>query len=310
MYPLKFVSLYFEKIWGGRDLARFDAFLPPGCIGERWDISCHPAGMSIVKNGAYAGYTLAQLIAEKKGELAGSRVSAEVFPLLVKVINSREKLSVQVHPGDDYALRVEKQLGKEEVWYVVDARPGSTLTLGVKGDCTKDQLAAAIAEGRIEEKLNQVAVKKGDVYHIPCGMIHAIGPGVVLLEVQQTSDVTYRLFDYGRDRELHIAKALEVLELHPPAGRRVSARRAKGYLITRYCESSKMILELVEITAGCGCASDPERFHIYICVEGRGEIIYQKGREDIEPLESILIPATLGPYEIRGPVKLLKAYVP
>ncbi|EGO61990.1 type I phosphomannose isomerase catalytic subunit, partial [Acetonema longum] len=236
----------------------------------RWDISCHSTGMSVVKNGTYAGYTLAQLIAAKKGELVGTRVSAEVFPLLVKVINSREKLSVQVHPDDDYALLVEKQLGKEEIWYVIDAQPGATLTLGVKDNCTKPELAAALAEGRIEEKLNQVAVKKGDVYHIPCGMIHAIGPGIVLLEVQQSSDVTYRLFDYGRDRELHTAKALDVLELHPPAEQRAASRREQGCLITRYCESRKLILELVEIPAGCGCTSDPERFHIYTCVEGRG----------------------------------------
>ena len=201
MYPIRFENVYYEKIWGGRDLEAFRNNLPSGDIGESWDVACHPNGTGVVANGELKGKRFDEIIGEFGHALVGSKVSIEKFPLLVKLINSREKLSVQVHPGDEYAQRVENQFGKTEAWYVVDAKPGAKLIVGTK-NCDKQVFAKAIEEGRSEDYLNVVDVKKGDCFLINSGLVHAFCEGLIIAEIQQNSDVTYRVYDYGRPREL------------------------------------------------------------------------------------------------------------
>ena len=212
MYPIGFESIYYEKIWGGRDLETFRDNLPDGDIGESWDIACHQNGTGVVANGYLKGKKFDEIIAEFGHALVGSKVSTEKFPLLVKLINSREKLSVQVHPGDEYAQRFENQFGKTEAWYVVDAKPGAKLIVGTK-NCNKEVFEKAIAEGKSEEYLNVVEVKKGDCFLINSGLVHAICEGLIIAEIQQNSDVTYRVYDYGRPREIHVEKSLDVIAL-------------------------------------------------------------------------------------------------
>lgn len=310
MEPLKFQNIYFDKIWGGRDLNVFRDNLPQGNIGESWDVACHPHGTSIIANGEYKGMKLSELIELKGDEIVGSKIAKSWFPLLVKLINAKENLSVQVHPEDEYARNVEGEMGKTEVWYVIEAFEGASLVLGTK-ECTKEQFKNAIETGKFDELMNKIPVKKGEVYFVKSGLVHAIGEGVIIAEIQQNSDTTYRVYDYNRGRELHIDKALDVVNLSL-RGRKSQGLRVQydGYCKIYYSLCEHFSLELYEITHEVTETSDNERFYIFTVVEGQGKINYKEGCENISIGESILIPAQLGEYEIKGNLKLLKSYVP
>ncbi len=311
MYPLKFENLYYEKIWGGRDLESFRDNLIEGNVGESWDVACHDNGMSIVANGRFKGTTLEDLIKEHGSKIIGTKINDEKFPLLVKLINSREALSVQVHPDNEYAKKVEGELGKTEVWYVVEASEGANLIVGTKDGVTKEDIKNGLENGNIEEYLNKVEVKKGDVYFVKSGLVHAIGEGLIILEIQQNSDTTYRIYDYGRGREIHTQKALDVIDLNLSSNKRDGLRcKKEGYEKIYLCLCKEFSLELYDISEGATESSDEERFYIFSCVEGNGKIEYDNGYEVINKGDSILIPASLGQYSLKGKMKLLKSYVP
>lgn len=311
MYPIKFENLYYEKIWGGRDLELFRDDIPEGNIGESWDVACHKNGMSIVKNGEFKGLRLDELIEKEKENLLGTKIDRNWFPLLIKLINAKDKLSVQVHPNDEYAKRVEGDMGKTEVWYVVEAFEGANLVVGTKGKCTKEEFKAAIEEGKLDSYLNRIPVKKGDVYLVQSGLVHAIGEGVIIAEIQQNSDTTYRVYDYNRGREIHVQKALDVIDLNLNGEKNEGVEIKKdGYTKNYLCLGRDFSLELYDIQNSAEEESDVERFFIFTCVEGNGEILYKDGKEEIKTGDSILIPATLGNYTLKGNMKLLKSYVP
>jgi mannose-6-phosphate isomerase len=310
VYPLKFKNIYFDKIWGGRDLESFRDNLPEGEIGESWDVSCHAHGTSVVANGEFEGTKLDDLIKLKGAEIIGSEISSEWFPLLVKLINAKEKLSVQVHPNDSYARTAEGEMGKTEVWYVIDAFEGANLVVGTK-NCTREQFRKAIETGEFDEFMNVMPVEKGDVYFVKSGLVHAIGEGVIIAEIQQNSDTTYRVYDYNRGRELHIEKALDVADLSLTGQKSKGLKvEEKGYSKTYYCLCEHFALELYDIKHSVIESSDEERFYIFTVVEGQGEIHYNGQYEALKKGDSILIPASLGEYEITGIIKLLKSYVP
>ena len=311
MYPIKFENLYYEKIWGGRDFESFRENLPHGDIGESWDIACHHNGMSIVSNGYLKGKTFEELIKEYGTELLGESFENKEFPLLVKLINSKEKLSVQVHPSDEYAKRVENSLGKTEAWYVVDAKPGASLIVGTK-NCDKAIFEKAIREGKTEEYLNKIEVKKGDCFLINSGLVHAICEGVIIAEIQQNSDVTYRVYDYGRPREIHVEKSMDVIDFN------LKPINASGKKLVSFCGYEKGILcaseyftiEKYVVSSEVSENSDINKFFIFTCVDGKGTIISEDGTKmDILKGDSILIPAKLGKYTIQGELTLLKSYV-
>ncbi|MBV7272529.1 class I mannose-6-phosphate isomerase [Clostridiaceae bacterium UIB06] len=311
MYSIKFENLYFEKVWGGRDLELFRDNLPDGNIGESWDVACHKNGMSVVANGEFKGKRLDELIKEKGEELLGTKVDKTAFPLLIKLINSKESLSVQVHPNDSYAKRVEGESGKTEVWYVVEAFEGANLVVGTKEGCRKEQFKKAIEEGKLENYMNRISVKKGDVYFVESGLIHSIGEGVIIAEIQQNSDTTYRVYDYNRGRKLHIQKALDVVNLELKGERNVGKKIGyNGYNKIKYCTCEKFILEMYDIYDKVKESSDKERFYIFTCVDGEGKIVSSGVSEAIKKGDSFLIPAALGEYEIKGKLKVLKSYVP
>ena len=310
MYPIKFENLYYDKIWGGRDLEAFRNNLPEGEIGESWDVACHPNGTGIVANGELKGKGFDEVIAEFGHALVGSKVSTEKFPLLVKLINSREKLSVQVHPGDEYAKRVENQFGKTEAWYVVDAKPGAKLIVGTK-NCDKEVFAKAIEEGKCEEFLNVVDVKKGDCFLINSGLVHAICEGLIIAEIQQNSDVTYRVYDYGRPREIHVEKSLDVIDFNLKA-ENLSNSKIENFEIfdkVKLCKNKYFAMEKINIQNKYISSSEKERFHIITCVDGEGSISGGSISEEIRIGDSILIPANLGQYEIVGNISVLRSYV-
>jgi mannose-6-phosphate isomerase len=310
LYPIKFENIYFDKIWGGRDFKLFRDNLPLGEIGESWDVACHPHGTSIVANGEFKGMKLNELINAKGDLILGTDISKEWFPLLVKLINAKDKLSVQVHPDDEYAREAEGEMGKTEVWYVVEAFEGANLVVGTR-ECTKDQFKRAIETGEFDELMNKVPVQKGDVYFVKSGLVHAIGEGVIIAEIQQNSDTTYRVYDYNRGRELHVEKALDVTDLSLRGNKSTGLTvKEDGYTKTYHCLCKHFALELYDINESLKETSDRERFYIFTAVEGHGEIIFKNGSEDIKKGDSLLVPASLGDYEIRGSIKLLKSYVP
>ena len=310
MYPIKFENLYFEKIWGGRDLESFRDNMPVGNIGESWDISCHENGTNIVANGMFKGKTFDEIIDEHGIKLLGENIREE-FPLLVKLINSNDKLSVQVHPGDEYAKKNENSKGKTEAWYVVDAKEGAQLIVGTK-DCDKKKFAEAIKSGTTEEYINKINVKKGDCFLINSGLVHAICEGVIIAEIQQNSDITYRIYDYGRPREIHVEKSLDVIDFSLSAenigGK--ATEKFEGFEKVELCKSEYFTIEKYIISSEVSEVSDKNRFFIFTCVDGNGYMEDESSNIiDIKKGDSIFIPADLGNYKIRGNVTLLKSYV-
>ena len=208
LYPLKLVPVCKEIIWGGNRLkSEYGKVSDLEKIAESWELTVRGDGMNVIDNGEYKGMTLGEYLGDK----------AEGFPLLIKLIDACDKLSIQVHPDDEYAREKEGEYGKTEMWYIVDAEPGAKLVYGLK-NYNKDTFRAAVENGTLEDYMNYVDVKKGDVFFIPAGCVHAIGAGILIAEVQQSSDVTYRVFDYNRRdkagnlRELHVAKAIDVIK--------------------------------------------------------------------------------------------------
>ena len=310
MYPIKFKNLYYERIWGGNGLKKFRNNIPEGVIGESWDIACHKNGTGIVSNGDLEGKKFDEIIKLYGEELLGTKINLKEFPLLIKLITADDKLSVQVHPNDEYANRVEKDSGKTEAWYVVDADEGASLIVGTK-DCDKDVFKNALENGELDKCLNKIPVKKGDFFYVESGLVHAICEGVVIAEIQQNSDTTYRVYDYNRGREIHVEKALDVIDFS------LEGKNSKGITIkndnydkTYLCLSEYFTIQKYEIKASVKENSDNERFYLFTCVEGEGIIKYSNGEEKISMGDSIFIPATLNEYELIGDFTLLKSYVP
>lgn len=320
LYPLKFDPVYKDYVWGGRNLATLGKSLPPeGIVAESWEVSCHDNGPSIIANGEYKGTPLPTLISLTGRTIIGTALphkDVDKFPLLVKFIDAHNNLSVQVHPDDAYANAKENgEYGKNEMWYIISARPGATLIYDVTPGTTREKFAAAMAENKVESCLQSVEVSAGDVLNIPAGLVHAIGEGIILAEVQQSSDTTYRVYDYGRtSRELHIKKALDVINF-ASAGRRA---KYKGLELSLGSGSTKRITvanryfctEIYTIKESIDETADGSRFYIYVFISGSGSILWDGGKLPIRAGESVLIPASLGVYCLNGDFTALKAYVP
>jgi len=311
MYPIKFENLYYERIWGGKDLEKFRNNVPEGVIGESWDIACHKNGTGKVANGELKGKGFDEVIKEYGNKFLGNSISIdEDFPLLIKLITAKDKLSVQVHPNDEYAKRVENDLGKTEAWYVVDAEEGASLIVGTK-DCDKETFKKAIEDGNLDKYLNKIPVKKGDFFYVQSGLVHAICEGILIAEIQQSSDTTYRVYDYNRGREIHVEKALDVIDFSLK-GENTQGITIKndGYDKTYLCLGEYFTIQKYEVNTSVKEASDEDRFYLFTCVDGEGAIKYNGGEENISMGDSIFIPASLGEYELCGKFTLLKSYVP
>lgn len=306
-----------ETIWGGRVLIDEYGYETGGDnAAEAWLLSCHKDGPSFVKNGKYKGQTLFAALAAEGRELLGkNNLNRADFPILIKLIDAKDKLSVQVHPGDEYARRVENENGKTEAWLVLAAEEGAGLIYGVKKEISREDFQKSIEDGTLDENLNHVKVKAGDVVFIPSGMLHAIGAGILIAEVQQSSNTTYRVFDYNRRdkdgnlRELHIKKATDVVNLSVPQGdfSPAGTPEAIGDAVKTYltgCEYFKMTR--VELSGEYTDVSDEDSFVSLLVLEGEGEI--ESGDEYL-PLrkgDSIFIPANKGEFTVTGNLTLLE----
>lgn len=319
-----FNPIFKQRIWGGQRIGEiFDRQLPSHDIGESWDVASHENGTSVVANGVHAGKGLDELIGEYGRELMGTALDEkdiEKFPLLIKILDASGLLSVQVHPGDEYAtLHENGELGKTEMWYIIDAKPGAYLYYGVKPGVGPDEFRDAVQKGDVEPYLYPLRVQKGDVLYIPAGMVHAIGEGIVICEIQQNSDTTYRVFDWnrtdedGKPRELHIDKALDVIDFE---GRylkeKVKGIRVKvdGGFKTYFAAGPYFAMEELEIDEEVAETAHGDKFFILTAIAGRGSIDYDGGSQPFKAGDSIMIPACLGEYTICGNVTLLKTYIP
>ena len=308
MYPIIFENIYYEKVWGGRDLERFRENLPDGNIGESWDIACHENGTGVVENGYLKGKTFKELIKDYSKEIFGDTIVNETFPLLVKLINSRENLSVQVHPNDEYAKKYENSLGKTEVWYVIDADENAELIVGTNG-CTKKEFEKAIEDGKVEECLNKIKVKKGDAFLIKSGLVHSICTGIIIAEIQQNSDITYRVYDYGRDREIHVEKSLDVIDFNLKLEK--ACENYKDYLDYKYTNiftTDYFGVDKCIVTNSYKNKGNLKNFEIFTCVDGEGKIEGEGFSEVIKKGDSFLIPATIKEYEVSGNLEILISY--
>lgn len=329
LYPLKFKAVYKDYLWGGRRLAEYGKELPAeGIVAESWELSCHPNGPSVVAEGPWAGKELAELVQAHPDELLGSMASEKdraKFPLLVKLIDASKALSVQVHPNDSYAFTNENgEYGKNEMWYVVSAPEGAELIAGVKRGTDKETLATAIEEGRCEELLQYIPVKSGDVINIPAGLVHAITEDLVIYEVQQNSDTTYRMYDYnrrgadGKLRDLHVDKALDVTDFTNAGGKvRFSGLKLNKQpgetlerrilVVNRYFAVEEYILD-----GRANFDANGQSFNILTTLEGEASIHYGDGEEiSLKRGETVFIPAQLGEWTLVGEeAKLICSYLP
>ncbi|TSD67686.1 mannose-6-phosphate isomerase [Inquilinus sp. KBS0705] len=322
LYPLKFKTIYKDKIWGGH---KIETYLHknigdlPNC-GETWEISGVKSDVSVVDSGELQGQSLDSLLEQYKADLVGEKVYAHfgnIFPLLVKFIDANDDLSVQVHPDDALAKKRHNSFGKTEMWYVIEADPGSTLIAGFNREMTEEEYVDALNSGHIMDILNREDVKAGDVFFLPAGRVHTIGKGLLIAEIQQTSDITYRIYDFdrvddkGQKRELHTQEALDAIDYkHYPEYK------------TKYQPAKDETVKLVEcpyfttnvLDASHGLEKDYsnlDSFVIHVCIEGEYTLQHNNVAYPVKMGECILLPKTIDKVTLStaSGFKILESYI-
>ena len=309
--------VFHEKIWGGRRLAEdFGYDIPEGKIGECWAISAHPHGDCVVASGAFVGEKLSYLW-DVHHELFGD-AKGDRFPLLIKILDAHDDLSVQVHPDDSYAAEHEHgSLGKRECWYVLDAEPDTDIIIGQRAR-NRQELAQMIDEGRWDDMLNLVPIHKGDFFRIDPGTIHAIKGGTLILETQQSSDVTYRVYDYdrvgadGKPRELHIQQSLDVVnyDLVPPVSGRVTAPEVDG--VTELMACDNFVVKKIAVQ-GEKVVAQPYPFLCVSVIEGTGSVQVESNMAQPHILHKgshFIAPAQSGDLTFSGDMTLIVSHLP
>jgi mannose-6-phosphate isomerase len=294
LYPLLLIPIFDERPWGVRDLRPVYTRVVKEPIGESW----LTWDDSRIANGPLSGRTLGEVAREYKRELVGEASPLEDrFPLLVKFLFTADKLSVQVHPDDDGARRVGQTAGKTECWYVLDAKPGAQLALALKPGTTLDEFEAAIRATRAEELLNWIEVEPGDMLYVAAGTVHTIGGGLVLVETQQTSDITYRLYDYGRPRELHISEGLAAIKLDTRSGKVIREGREGNAVLVR---SPFFQVEKMKLSEPMNAKISADSPHVVVATDGSG-ILESPGMEPVSFARgaAIVIPASVKEYSVR-----------
>jgi mannose-6-phosphate isomerase len=303
-----FEPIFKDYPWGGRNLGeKLGRHIPDGVVAESWEIAAHPNGSTTVHNGPLAGLTLPQ-VQEKLGEaLLGSRnwtaLAADKFPLLIKLLDANRWLSVQVHPSDDYAQNNEEEWGKTEMWVILHAEPGAEIIFGFKPGVSRVTFAQAIAAQRTEDWLHRLPVQGGDVIFVPAGAIHALGPGVIVAEIQQNSDVTYRVYDWGRPRPLHIQQALEVLDftfIQPAPDPPIKLLDDEGLLVEQIGACAYFEAERITLPADSSFFGlcDGETLEIWAVLSGSVTLSWDGEPLVLSAVSWVLLPAELGEFQI------------
>ncbi|MCA0132590.1 type I phosphomannose isomerase catalytic subunit [Winogradskyella alexanderae] len=318
-YPIKFNPILKEKIWGGEKLTTvFNKASNSKTLGESWEISGVNNNVSIVSNGIYKGKSLNELINKFKGDFMGAKNLerfGEEFPLLIKFLDAKTNLSVQVHPDDQMARKYHNSFGKTEMWYIMDNEKDAEIILGLKDHNTAKEKLGAINAKNVKQIFNSVKVNKGDSYFIPAGKVHAIGAGVMVAEIQQTSDITYRVYDWdrvdekGNTRALHTELATQATKVFPSLGKsKYSLKRDTSSNLVNCQFFTTNIFNVV-----CNVHKNYtslDSFVIFMCVEGNAEITQNGLTEIIKMGETVLLPANSDKVTINGTnAKVLEVYI-
>lgn len=309
---VKLSPAFKDYLWGGTKLKeKYNKHSDLDKVAESWELSTHKDGPSTVADGEFAGMTFNEYIEKNKGCIGSNAEKFEYFPILIKFIDAHDNLSVQVHPDDEYALKTEGEYGKTEMWYVLEADEGASLYYGVTKKISREEFRSRIENNTLLEVLNKVPVKKGDVFFIKSGTIHAIGKGIVICEIQQNSNTTYRVYDYdrrdknGNPRELHIEKAIAVSSLEPSqrsetsvSGNDCVLSQCKYFTVRRLNPSGGME---IDITNKC--------FHSLIVTDGSGALELNGIATKLNKGDSVFIPAQNGKYKLSGECDIILSYV-
>ncbi len=312
MTPFRLTAPCKDYLWGGNRLREYGKISDKDIIAESWELSCHPDGESIIADGESAGMTLTAFLAVHPEALGKNCEHFDRFPVLVKLIDARDNLSVQVHPDNEYALRVEGEYGKTEMWYIVDADEGAELIYGFKESITKEEFRRAIEENTLLDKVNRVPVKPGDVFFIEAGTLHAIGKGILIAEIQQNSNTTYRVYDYGRvgadgkPRELHIEKALDVTNL-TPAKQQAVLPESGGSRLLASCSYFHSVLQSVENKLSVPALFDS--FQHLLILEGEAELVSGNSVIPLKKGTSVFVPAGTDAFRINGKCKFINTSI-
>ena len=323
LYPMTFQPVFKDYIWGGRNLADLlGRKIPSGRIAESWDIAAHPNGTALVANGRFANQPLTAVQQALGLDLIGSRnawaLERNKFPLLIKLLDAHNKLSVQVHPNDSYALTNEgNELGKTEMWVVLHAEPDAAIILGVTPGTTAQNFRQAIVDGNLAPHLHHIPVKAGDVVCVPAGSLHAILNGTLIAEIQQNSDTTYRVYDWNRvqddgtKRPLHIEKALDVInfgQVAPTLNQPLLLEEKEGISRSQLCRNRYFVTEQVQMAAGSvfNGRCDGSTLEIWGVIDGEVDV----NEVGLTAVQFTLLPAALGSFSVTAQDKatLLRVY--
>ena len=316
MYPMLCIPAYKQAIWGGNKLkSTLGKTYEEPAMAESWELSCHADGLSSIANGEYAGKRLKDILADHP-EYAGQCVKeGEEFPLLIKFIDANDDLSIQVHPTKETADAARGQQSKTEIWVVVDSAPGASLYYGFSRDVTRDEIKSKALDGSICEVLNKVPVKTGDVFHINAGTMHAIGSGLLIAEIQQSANTTFRAFDYmrkdsnGNMRALHVDDAARVANIAKMGGKPADPIRLEtnaAYTHDILFDSELFLTESYAIFDKAVLDSDERSFEALLFIGGAAQIRYNGESYAAKSGDCYFIPATLGSYEINGSCCVLR----
>lgn len=320
MFPVKLIPPVKDYIWGGEKLKTdYGIHTDLAKAAEAWVLSCHKDGQSVISGGEYDGRTLESVI-EDQGESVLGRNAArfDFFPVLIKLIDAKDNLSVQVHPDNEYARVHEGEYGKTEAWYILDCEPGASLIYGFKHPISKDEFRERIENNTLLDVVNQVPVHPGDLFFIDSGTLHAIGKGILLAEVQQNSNTTYRVYDYGRlgadgkPRALHIGKALDVTCCEPPGhpvGPSGRPEHHPGYTSTLQASCEFFTFSTLEVEGTAAFSTDGTSFVSLVVLDGEGTLESGGGVMPLRKGESVFVPADAGEYSLAGALKLLETRV-
>ena len=319
LHPLKFSPILKDKIWGGQKISKYlNKPSDSNQLGESWEISAVEGDTSVVFNGELKGKSLKQLLEEFKSDLVGHKNYAQFgnkFPLLIKFIDAKQDLSIQLHPNDRLAAERHNSFGKTEMWHVMQADNNSNLIVGFNQKVTPKKYLQHLENKTLTEILNFDKVKKGDTYFIEVGRVHAIGAGVMLAEIQQTSDITYRVYDWdrvddqGNERELHNDLAIDAIDFDMKDDFRIAYSKTKN-------KSNKMVscqyftTNYIQVDSELEKENNHDSFVIYICVDGQAELTTSNGSEIINKGDTLLLPASIKNYTLKAThAEVLEVYV-
>jgi len=322
LYPLKFRTIYKDKIWGGQKIRTYlhkDFGSLPNC-GETWEISGVKSDVSIVADGELEGQSLADLLEKYKDELVGKKVYdhfGNIFPLLVKFIDANEDLSIQVHPNDELAKKRHDSFGKTEMWYVIEVDPGSTLIAGFNRELNEQQYLEKFNSGHIMDILNKEDVKAGDVFFLPAGRVHTIGKGLLIAEIQQTSDITYRIYDFdrlddkGNKRELHVEESLAAIDYKHYPEYKTEYQPQKDHTV-KLVSCPYFTTNLLDFTKSASKDyTNLDSFVIYVCLEREFTVKYNNNTYPVKMGDCILLPKSIDKVELEtvSGFKILESFI-